>query len=249
MRRLPITTALVSLIAGLVVSMSASPASAATYDVWAVKQSKPYTIKVDRCVNIVLTARTSIPQDEFLGMTSDVWLGREKVGELRNWDHVGNGTLRGTWFYCALSDGIGKFRVGPHLVEHRPDFWADVVKFDDFTNGTFTAKQGARFKSVKASRKGKVVTVSAKPQYFHAKDPYGTWEPLASRNLSKADRSKKIFKLQRLSGKKWKTVKTAKPGKSSTVTFKVKSSKKATFRIVSVETGKVFSATSKTVKR
>ncbi|GAA3526244.1 hypothetical protein GCM10022196_02950 [Aeromicrobium flavum] len=166
------------------------------------------------------------------------------------------GRLTGTFDYCPrYTDGtVGKYHLGESEVLYYDADGNDLGEFIDTSRGYVTIKQSARFVGVKAKRKGKTVTVSARPQYWSigAYGEVGNWSSANWANNSKSNRLKKQFALQRRTANgrgTWRTVKRVVPPKGTTLAIKLKARKRFQYRIVSTGTARTFATTSRVVRR
>ncbi|MFS0885362.1 hypothetical protein [Aeromicrobium sp. 179-A 4D2 NHS] len=249
MRRLPILATAATLIAGVFLAISSAPSNAddPSYDVWGIRASDR-VLNSNSCRYVTVTASTNINPDDLLSIDAEVWRGSENVGSV-SLSHTSAGRLRGQYYHCPY-EGVGTFRIGPSEVSvWSGDF--DLTSHMDYSKGSFVAKQAARFTKVKASRKGKVVTVKANPQYYSIGWDSG-WRAAKASEFQTSVRKSSHFRLQRRNANgtgAWRTVKGAKPPKSKTLVFKVKTKRKYQYRIVSNETTTTFAGTSRGVRR
>lgn len=251
MRRFPFFVTVASLIAATFLAFSSAPSNAdnATYDVWGIRGADR-VISSDACRRLAITASTNISRSDFWEATTEVYLRGEYI-ESVDLSYESAGRLRGYFWYCPGYNYVGEFKVGPTEVSVWPDEADYKTVFMDSSKGSFKAKQAARFTKMKASRKDRTVTIKTNPQYYSVGDDSG-WYPGNAANHSKASRKQTAFRLQRRGANgtgSWQTIKTARPPKGKTLTFKVKAKKKAQYRIVSNETRYTFAKTSKVVKR
>lgn len=248
MRRFPILSTAAAVLAGVLIALSPSPASAydGYPDVWGLTAADR-VINSDSCRYVKVTARTNLTDDDILSVDTEVWSRGKNVGSV-SLDYAGSGRLAGRYYHCPYLDGIGKFRLGPTEISvWDEDYNAD--SFMDYSRGHYAAKQASRITAVTASRSGKTVTVKAKPQYYAI--GYG-WNPITTAGLTEAARQDKYFKLQRRAANgrgPWKTVKPARAPKGKTITFKAKAKKRFQYRITFKETVWTFPSKSRTVRR
>lgn len=249
MRRIPALAAIISLIAGAFLAISGTTAHAeGGYDLWGLSGTDR-VVKSGSCRTITVTASTSIPASYGPRADVEVWLRGDYIESL-TLRSAGSGSLRGQFTHCPSLDGVGRFRLGPSEVTFSDDDFNDYA-FEDNSKGYFDAKQASRFTKVKSSRKGSVVTIKSNPQFWGSVPPEA-WFPSKREYTTKKSRNKAAFKLQRRNANgtgSWRTVKRAKAPKGKTLTFKVKAKKKAQYRVVSLETDRTFSSTSKVVRR
>lgn len=228
-------------------SMSAPSASAASgYDLWALSAANR-VVSSTACRYVKVTARTNAPDGDNLLATTEVWLDGEFIDEvvLRS---AGPGRLAGNFRHCPREHYVGEFRLGPSEVEYLDEH--DLVEaFVDNSRTRFKAKQAARFTAVKAVRKGKTLTVTARPQFYGIGNDRTGWAPATQKYRRGKYKTNTAFRLQRLTSTGWKTVKTARAPKTKTLTMKVKAKRSARYRLVSNETLRTFSQTSKTFRR
>ncbi len=237
----PVITTLLGLALGASVTLVAAPSAMAASDI----SIAPRIVQPNVVINSTACRQVPISVGysssgtiELIDVAMEVWRGDTNVGtaSLYGDNTSSSGTLDGYYFYCPY-EGLGAFRVGPSRIN-----WLDG-NFDSQTasdgqNVYFTARQASRFKNAKVVRSGSTRTFSAKAQFFNV-------------NLSRWDsvrRGTKV-KLERSTGGAWRSVKSARVGKSGAVKVSTKTSKKYTYRLTIGSTSKVWGGSSKSIRK
>jgi hypothetical protein len=228
MRILMSALASIVLVAGAVVPAHAASIS---FDVTKLT-AKDIIVKSSNCYNTTVTM-----SHKKSGVGSwDVFTDITKSGAVVDYvDYSSSGntkTAKSTICPWSNSD-YGTYRIGPSSIWADASRGYDYVNRDDFTKGSFNVR--AHVKSgLTAKRSGSKVTLTAK-RYSLDKWGYATYSP-------------KKAKFQVKSGSSWKTLKTVtlKKGKA---TYTTKTSKKKSYRFVTVKTSTSAASTSKTVKK
>lgn len=249
MRRFALLATAASVLAGVLIAITGASANAddSSADVWGLRGSDR-TINSGSCRYVTVTGYTNIASDDLMMIDTEVWHAGKHVGSV-SLDVTSPGRLRGQYMHCPY-EGLGRFTLGPSEVSVWTDDF-DLTSHMDYSKGSFVAKQAARFTKVKASRKKSIVTIKSNPQYY-ATGFDGGWTPISQANTAKKHRNKTVFRLQRRNANgtgTWKTVKTSRAPKGKTLTFKVKTKKKAQYRIVFNETAYTFQSISRGVRR
>lgn len=231
------------MLAGAMISLSMTSASADIYDI----EADDLPIVSESCRYVNVTAQHSHGAADEMLVDTEIWSGGSNVGSvlLEN----DGGYLTGRYYHCPYLDGVGTFRLGPSEVSVWTEDYERVAEYIDQSRGSYTAKQGARVRGIKATRKGSTVTVKAKGQFYGIGEG---WTPMLRKYQSKANQKRAAFRLQRRNANgtgSWKTIKSARAPQGKTVTFKAKAKKKAQWRIVSVETKRTFASASKVVRK
>lgn len=242
MRRLPAFVTAATMLAGALMTFSMTSASADVYDL----QADDRPIESDSCKYVRVTAEHDHGAGADVYVDTEVWSAGKNVGSLSLYNS--GGYLRGRYYHCPYLDGIGKFRVGPSEVTVFTDEWEDI-EYTDHSRTYYEAKQGTRVHYIKATRKGSTVTVKARGKFYAIGDG---WTAISSKYEAKSNRGKNAFRLQRRNANgtgSWKTVKSARPPKGKTVTFKTKAKRTYQWRVVSIETQRSFPSKSKTVRK
>lgn len=202
--------------------------------------AKDFRLKKGGCQDIPYTASHSQGVLESFSLGSDLYQDGRKLaftfGEVEN----SAGPLKTSWFWCSIY-GPGTFTLKQNQVR-----W--IYREDLPTTGQFvltqtltqTVKQDSKAKVSKvAKRKGRV-SLTAKITHFDTADYNNRWTSVPKRTK---------VKLQLKKGKAWKTIDTGRVGKKGTVKLSGKAAKKkATYRVVSAESKRTWSA-AKSFKR
>ena len=230
MRILLSALAYLVLVAGAVAPAHAAPVS---FDVTKLT-AKDIVVKSWNCYN---TTVTMSHKKSGVGRWN-VWTDITKSGALEgsaSFSSSGNKKTAKSLICPTDNSDYGTYRIGPSSIWANASSGYNYVNRDDFTKGSFNVR--AHVKSgLTAKRSGSKVTLTATAKrYSIDKWGYATYSP-------------KKAKFQVKSGSSWKTLKTVtlKKGKA---TYTTKTSKKKSYRFVTVKTSTSAASTSKTVKK
>lgn len=242
--------------------MFIAPASATAdddgpFDLWGLT-AKDLPVRSDSCRKVRVYARHNAPSwIDTVQVSVDVHSPSPDSGSEVFLEESSRGHLTGTFNYCpAYSDrgNVGTYRLGESEVSYYYDNDNRSGEFIDTSRGYFKIKQASRFVGLSAKRKGKTVTVSARPQFWST-GSFGEgsgWSPADQANQSKANVKRTAFYLQRRAANgygPWRNVRRAVAPKTRTLSMKVTARKQFQYRICSDETARTFFSYSRIVRR
>ena len=230
MRILLSALASVVLVAGAIIPAHAASTS---FDVTKLT-AKDIVVKSWECYNTTVTMSHKKSGVDWWDVSTDITKSGAVVDYVFYSSYGNTKTAKSTICPWSNSD-YGTYRIGPSSIFAAPSRGYTYVNRDDFTKGSFNVR--AHVKSgLTAKRSGSKVTLTATAKrYSLDKWGYATYSP-------------KKAKFQVKSGSSWKTLKTVtlKKGKA---TYTTKTSKKKSYRFVTVKTSTSAASTSKTVKK
>lgn len=170
----------------------------------------------------------------------EVWKGSRYIDETFDYVYESSGPIRSTLSICVnKARDLGTYRIGPTRGEYN-DYSIDLDgTYTDASTTTFKVLQHSRFGTVSTTRVGRTRTFKSRLTYFDA----------GTSSFRSAPRGIRI-RLQRLAANgSWTTVAAARVGIRGRVAIPIKASTARTYRLVSPETARTWSAKSRTARR